>query len=273
MRLIVVGAGASGLTAAATVSRLHSVTVVDRIPAAGGVLGYDDGSMMALQSACMADGVRFALGTTALRWEAGKLLLAGPDAIRWEPADHLIYAGGIRPATPAEIGLVGPRLAGVLAATVAVHLAEAGVVVGRRVVIVGGGYWADRARTELAHGGSQIIQVVPPGESLMSDSEASFLGWRPVEARGAGRVSELIVSKDGVQQRLLCDAVILAGQVKPLRNVDGAIREGDSVTFIQCAEGNAPLRAVADHAQRAALEISQALRSAESSHRAEEAKL
>ena len=94
------------------------------------------------------------------------MLLAGPGGIRWTPADHLVYAGGVRPATAAEVGLGGSRLAGVLSATVAVHLAEAEVMIGRRVVIVGGGNWAERATEELSHGGCEITHVVPPGEAM-----------------------------------------------------------------------------------------------------------
>jgi NADPH-dependent 2,4-dienoyl-CoA reductase/sulfur reductase-like enzyme len=273
MKVIVVGAGASGLTAAQTLSRGHRVTVVDRIPASGGVLGYDHQIIRHLHSACVAAGVSFALGTTALRWEGQRVLLAGPQRIQWAPADHLVYAGGIRPGTPAEVGLVGPRLAGVLTATVAVHLAEAGVVIGHRVAIIGGGYWADRSRTELSHSGSEIIQVVPPHESAVSDGPVAYTGWRATEVRGAGRVSELIIAKDGAVHRLMCDAVILAGGVKPLRNVDGAVGEGDGVTFIQRAEANDPLGAVTDYARRTALEVNRELGIAASNHRVEEAEL
>ena len=41
--------------------------------------------------------------------------------------------------------IAGPRLAGVLPAPVAIHFAEAQVLLGRRVVIVGTGDWAQAA--------------------------------------------------------------------------------------------------------------------------------
>ena len=210
---------------------------------------YDFPPIVALERACVAGGTRFALGTTALRWEGKRLLLAGPEGIRWTPADHLVYAGGVRPATAAEVGLAGSRLAGVLSATVAVHLAEAEVIIGRRVVIVGGGNWGQRATEELSHGGSEITHVVPAGETIRCASKRLYDGWTALEARGAGRVSELIIGRHQARRRLLCDAVILAGGLKALRNVDGAVFGGECVSFVQPLEGDATFDTVVEHAR------------------------
>lgn len=249
MRVAVVGAGASGLAVAERLCQRHDVTVIDRIPTAGGVLPYDFPPIVALERACVAGGTRFALGTTALRWEGKRLLLAGPEGIRWTPADHLVYAGGVRPATAAEVGLAGSRLAGVLSATVAVHLAEAEVVIGRRVVIVGGGNWAERATEELGHSGCEITHVVPKGEAIRCRSRQLYDGWAALEARGAGRVSELIIGNEEARRRLVCDAVILAGHLKALRNVDGAVFGGEHVSFVQPLEGDATFDTVVQHAR------------------------
>jgi hypothetical protein len=63
-------------------------------------------------------------------------------------------------------------------------------------------------------------------------------GWKPLNVYGKGRVREIVVGKDDMVERILCDAVILAARMKPLRNIDGAIFEQESheVTFAQSAD-------------------------------------
>ena len=146
-------------------------------------------------------------------------------------------------------------MAGVLSATVAVHLAEAEVIIGRRVVIVGGGNWAERATEELSHGGCEITHVVPPGEAMRCSSTRVYDGWAALEARGAGRVSELIIGRDEARRRLLCDAVILAGGLKALRNVDGAVFGGECVSFVQPLGGDATFDTVVEHARESVSSI------------------
>ncbi len=127
--IAVVGAGIAGMAARA------EVTVLDRLPMSGGVLPYDLPAVRELTARCRSAGVQWLLGTTAVRWDSGRLLTVGPSGIRWLDAAHLVFAGGARPATAAELMLAGPRLAGVLPAPVAIHLAEAKVTIGRQVVI------------------------------------------------------------------------------------------------------------------------------------------
>jgi hypothetical protein len=73
---------------------------------------------------------------------------------------------------------------------------------------------------------------------------------------GAGRVSTLILARAGAQRRVLCDAVILAGEPRPLRNVDGAVTDGsDGVTFIQPIGEHTTQWWAADQARTAAREV------------------
>jgi hypothetical protein len=61
-----------------------------------------------------------------------------------------------------------------------------------------------------------------------------YAGWRPVAVEGDGRVAALWLERDGQRHRLACDAVVLAEDPRPLRNVDGAIRDGAArVHFVQ----------------------------------------
>jgi NADPH-dependent 2,4-dienoyl-CoA reductase/sulfur reductase-like enzyme len=230
----VVGAGVAGLAAAATFAATDDVTVYDRLPAVGGVLGYEHELVRELQDRCESRSVQFRLATTVVRWRGGRLLAAGPDGIGWHGARRLVNAAGARPSTAAELRLAGSRLAGVLPATVAIHLLEAGVVLGRHVVVIGAGWWAEAAAGHIRHQGAAITSLVPAGESPLPGVTEALVGWDAVEVHGSGRVEQLAVANGSRMRRLVCDAVVLAGELKPLRNVDGAIRPGDpAVEFIQ----------------------------------------
>jgi hypothetical protein len=253
--VIVVGAGVAGLTAAHTLSEGARVTLVDRLPACGGVLSFDEPTVRELERKATRGGVDFALGTTATRWTQSRLLLAAPDAIRWVGADHLVYAGGSRPSTAAELRLTGvSRLAGIFPAPVAAHLLEAGVRIGSRPVVIGSGDWADRVIAELAHNRIRPARVIPPGEGLSAegahDAEV-YADWTPAIVAGNGRVDRLFIESRGARRRLLCDAVVLAAGLRPLRNVDGAIGEDASTTYIQHIAQHTTTEEVAMHAANA----------------------
>jgi D-hydroxyproline dehydrogenase subunit alpha len=240
-QVAVVGAGVAGLAAAEELAHRADVVVLDRLPVPGGVLAFDVPAVRALEQACRSAGVRWLLGTTAVRWEDGRLLVVGPGGIEWLDAAHLVFAGGCRPATAAELPVAGPRLAGVLPAPVAIHLAEAKVTLGRRVVIVGGGHWARAAREAIAGQRSQVTVVAPDqADGAAFGHDALISGWTPVSVSGRGRVAALTLERAGQQHVLDCDAVILAASARPLRNVDGAIFEpAPGVTFVQPAAESA----------------------------------
>jgi NADPH-dependent 2,4-dienoyl-CoA reductase/sulfur reductase-like enzyme len=230
--MAVVGAGIAGLAAAVELSSHVGVALLDRLPVAGGVLGYEADVVRELQERCAGAGVESMLGTTAIRWSARRLLTVGPDGVVWHDFDHLVYAGGGRPATQAELRIAGPRLAGVLPATVAIHFAEAGVILGHRVAVIGAGDWA----SSFAH----AIAEQPVTTTVVADSMPSFRharlisGWTPTKVLGTGRVNALVLERDGVEYRLSCDAVVLAAGARPLRNVDGAVLDtAEDVTFVQ----------------------------------------
>src|SRR5262249_8117927 len=73
-----------------------------------------------------AGGVRMLLGEAAIGWDGHELLVVGQDGARRVAADALVVATGARPLGRAEAGIEGGRPAGILAATVACHLAENG---------------------------------------------------------------------------------------------------------------------------------------------------
>lgn len=252
-RVVIVGAGVSGLTAAAELAGGCRVTVLDRLPVGGGVLGYEDPFVEELQERAGAAGAQWMLGATAVRWVGGRVLTVGPDGVSWLECDRLIYAGGSRPATQAELGIAGPRLAGVLPATVALHFAEAGVLLGRRVVFVGSGDHAHAAARVIAEQDCEITVVAPTDSPAPSfRHEALFSGWSASGVSGVGRVSSLTLARSGVEHRIRCDAVILAADPRPLRNVDGAVVDpSDGVAFVQPIGERALARSVAAQASTA----------------------
>ncbi|HUA03314.1 MAG TPA: FAD-dependent oxidoreductase [Solirubrobacteraceae bacterium] len=254
-RVAIVGAGVAGLTSAHALSAGADVLLVDRLPACGGVLPFDHRAIRDLVRSAQRAGVKFALGATGTRWTGEQLLVAAPGAIRWEPADHLVYAGGSRPSTAAELRLAGvARLAGVLPAPVAVHLLEAGVRIGSNVVVVGSGDWARRTLDELAHQRTRAITVTLPNEpapALAPGSGDRYAGWTPTVVSGKGRVGEVLIEREGATQRILCDALVLGARLRPLRNVDGAIEDNPSTTFIQHIAEHATIDEVEMHARQA----------------------
>lgn len=230
--LLVVGAGVTGLTVAAVVGRRVSVTLIDRLPAVGGVLGYEGPTVRRLQREAQRVDVRFLLGATALRWRDNQLLVAGPAGIEWLAARCLAVCGGTRPSTAAELAIGGDRPAGVYSATVAIHLMEAGVRLGNHVVVVGASDWAARAAQHLARQ-DVMTSVVLDAEQAPLFGDHHFVGWWLLEVHGSPRVTDVALTRNGSSQRIDCDAVVLGAHLKPMRNIDGALHGGVDVTYVQ----------------------------------------
>ena len=239
--ILVVGAGISGLTVAAEVAGTHRTTIIDRLPVIGGTtLGFEDPAVIDARKRCGTREVHFVLGTTAVRWSpADGLLLAGPvEGIRWLEGRHLVFSGGVRPSTAAELGLAGDRVTGIFAAPYAYHLMENGVQLGRHVIVVGCGFMAEKVAKQIVRQNGSVTIVTEDEETRGGDIAAAawWRGWRPFRVHGKGRISEMLVARDGLEQQIDCDSVILAAKMRPLRNIDGAIFDGtdeDHVSFVQ----------------------------------------
>jgi D-hydroxyproline dehydrogenase subunit alpha len=256
-QVAVVGAGIAGLAVAAELAARARVIVLDRLPVPGGVLPFDFPAIRRLEQRCQSAGVQWLLGTTAVRWQRGRLLAAGPRGVQWLDAGHLVFAGGCRPATAAELPIAGPRLAGVLAAPVAIHLAEAKVTLGHHVVVIGTGDWAHAARHAIARQRCEVTVIAGQSDSAPSfEYDGLISGWAPVAVSGTGRVSGLVLERAGQQYTITCDAVILAGSMRPLRNVDGAIHDpAEHVTFVQPAAEKCSHEEVASFARAAVADV------------------
>jgi hypothetical protein len=229
----VVGAGPSGLGCAIELAQRLPVVLVERIPVLGGTAGWDRPEIRSYGQRLAALGVQTHLGHTAIRWSGERLLIVGPGACRSVPARHLFLAGGLRPATVAELRVTGDRPAGVLPATVAEHLLEAGVPLWGTVVIAGQGAWAAQVAGQAARLGSRVVALGNP--ALPADEH---LGWPQrwsVVGRDRVRALRLDYGAEGPAcVEVACDAVVLAADPVPNRNIDGAVLPGSpGVTFVQ----------------------------------------
>ncbi|HEY3194893.1 MAG TPA: hypothetical protein VGK42_06620 [Candidatus Dormibacteraeota bacterium] len=155
------------------------------------------------------------------------------------------------------MGILGERLAGVLPAPVAIHLAEATVTLGHRVAVVGWGNWANRTLEAIRRHGAHIACVPLSGAPGLADGfDELWPGWSPVRVEGRSRVERLILAKDGAEHVIECDAVILAAKPRPLRNVDGAIwPDSPRAIFIQPVAESLTAEEVVEAVKKAAAEL------------------
>lgn len=229
----VVGAGPSGLGCAIELAPHVRVILVERIPVFGGSAGWDQAEIRQHARSAAALGVEPQLGHTAIRWSGERLLIVGPGGCRWVQAQHLFMAGGLRPATVADLGVTGDRPAGVVAATVAEHLLEAGIGLWRTVVIVGDGPWAARIAHRARELGSRVLALGSTG-AWADDHLGRPRRWSIV---GRDRVRALRLdygSTGPASTDIACDGVVLAADPVPNRNIDGAVLPGSPrVTYVQ----------------------------------------
>ena len=233
MPVAVVGAGPSGLGCAIGLAAHVPVVLVERIPVAGGTAGWDNPEIRDHVAGAAALGVELRLGQTAIRWSEQRLLVTGPGECGWIPARHLFVAAGLRPATPADLKMTGDRPAGVVPATVAEHLLEAGVALWRTVAVVGDGPWAPRVAERARRLGARIIAVGSDAAWADEHFERPHQ-WSIV---GRDRVRALRLCYEGAGPAsidVMCDADVLAADPLPSRNIDGAVLPGSAqVTFVQ----------------------------------------
>jgi hypothetical protein len=230
---LVVGAGPTGLGCAAGLAAVHPVELVDRIPVPGGEAGWSTPEITTLVADARSRGVRFRLGTTAVRWEPGRLLVASPGRIEWLPGERLFYAGGLRPATAADLFITGDRPAGILPATVAHHLLTAQKSLWDRLAIIGTGPWAGAVAEHARAGGSTIIAITGGGIAPTWADEATTHVTR-IAIVGRDRVTAVRVCATQQRADIPCDGVVLAADPRPNRNVTGALLDDSpGVAFVQ----------------------------------------
>ena len=233
MRITVVGAGPSGLGCAVELARENDVTVVDRLPVPGGETGWENPEIKSFVETAKELGVSFELGSMATHWDGNSLFIVSPLGTQKIDSDFLFYAGGIRPATSAEIGLTGDRPAGIFPATVALHLLESGVSLWRNAAVVGDGMWAREVINAITKLGGQCTSIVSNDTDIQTASR-KITNASNFRTLGTTRVESFECDVADESITIECDAVILAGPAHPNRNVDGALMDlGTKHVFVQ----------------------------------------
>lgn len=262
-RVAIAGSGLAGLTCASELAGQADVIVFERLPVAGGE-HWDEPRVAGLVQSAVAVGAHFALATQAVRWDGQTVLGVGPHGGLY-PADVLVLATGHRPCSLSELGIGGPRVAGVLPTTVAHHLLRHRVCLGWHLAVIGGSTQAMSIVNALLATGSRTVTVLAPDGF---HEKASFRGEvriregaRVVSLTGTERITGLkAVLADGQVEEIVCDGLVLAHGRVPCRDVDGALTTDPRVVFahssLETADENATEaagRAAADAARVAAL--------------------
>jgi len=254
----VVGAGRTGLLAARTLAEAGArVTLVERLPAPGGQEPERDTATRLAEHARRA-GVRLRLGTLAVRWDGERLDVLGVDGADRLYSGALVIATGTRPATRGELGIAGDRFAGVVPGSAALHLTESGVLLGHRPIVLGGGSLAASCVRALAAARADHVTVVAPDGVLdagAARADSVLDGWCVESALGSPRVTAVTIACDGCRERLAADALVLAHRRVPMRNVEGAVRDGPGVVFCHSSADPKTLQDAAAAAERGVRDV------------------
>ncbi|OBF25119.1 FAD-dependent oxidoreductase [Mycobacterium sp. ACS4331] len=258
-RIAIAGSGLAGLHCAVELAASGEVTVYERLPVAGGE-HWEDRAHASLIRQAQRQGVRFAPGTQVIRWEGDRLLAIGGFGGTAE-ADALVIATGHRPPTRAELRIDGHRCAGIMPATLAVHLLQQRVRLGANVIIAGDAPWAAECIELMTAGwGPRASSVLWLADSatISNPSVTVRPGVRIIAAHGMPRITGVAVDAGGALEHIACDCLILAGPAVPYRNVDGAVFEDTAVVYAQRENGSTEDSAqIGRRAARSALEYAQ----------------
>jgi thioredoxin reductase len=227
-RVVIVGAGPSGLSAATELRRLgvRHVTVYEREQQAGGIprhtdhLGFGIRDLRRLRS-----GPRYARALTERATAAGVELRVGQTVFTLDDidADAIILATGARERPRAARLVPGDRPQGILTTGSLQQLALKGLRVGKRAVIVGAEHVSFSAVLTLAHVGCRAVAMVTPlpchqSYGVLKLAAATvrrvpvLTGVDIAEITGRRRV-ESVELTDG--RRIDCDTVVFTGSWIP----------------------------------------------------------
>lgn len=231
--IVVAGSGLAGLHCAVTLGTSAEVTVYERLPVPGGE-HWEQPDHRDLVRHAVRNGVRFAAGTQVIRWEGNRILAVGEHG-GIVSADALVVATGHRPSTRAELGINGDRCAGVVPATLALHLLQQRVHLGDNVVVAGGSHWAAECIAEMTSGRRQVNSLVSVGADHRPAhfSVSSMPDARVTAAHGMPRITGVTIESGTGRQRLACDCLIIAAGALPYRNIDGAILDEEPAAYAQ----------------------------------------
>lgn len=236
-RIAVAGSGLAGLHCALALSNSASVTVYERLPVPGGE-HWEDAGHAQLVGQARDQGVRFAAGTQVVRWEGDRLLAVGEYG-GVDEADALVVATGHRPPTRSELHIDGHRTAGVIPATLALHLVAQRVQLGTNVVVAGSSQWASECIAAMTSGSRRAAAILWVGHDGRAPHHlvTTVPGARVTATHGMPRITGVTVESAGRAERIACDCLILAGPPLPYRNIDGAVLDDEPAVYAQRDRG------------------------------------
>jgi hypothetical protein len=231
--IAIAGSGLAGLHCAVALSTAADVTVYERLPVAGGE-HWDDPEHRRLVRRASDNGVRFAAGTQVVRWEGDHLLAIGEHG-GLAGADALVVATGHRPPTRAELSIDGHRCAGVVPATLALHLLQQRIHLGSNVIIAGQSHWASECIDVLTAGRRPASSVLWLGADTRAPHPTVTMlpDVRITGTHGMPRITGVTVESASIPEHIACDCLILAGPPIAYRNIDGAVLDDDPAIYAQ----------------------------------------
>jgi NADPH-dependent 2,4-dienoyl-CoA reductase/sulfur reductase-like enzyme len=259
--VVVIGAGPSGLAAAATAAAMgRSVLVLDQAPRPGGqIWRHRAGAAVPARARHLLDRVRasgavHAVGTVVDAPAPGTLMVDFGGRV------DLVHAGAIVLATGAVERLLpfpGWTLPGVTGVGGLQALLKGGLAVrGRRVVLAGTGPLLYPVAASLAVAGAQVVAVLEQApfaavarfgaRALLAPSRLrDAVRWRAAtwrsawhhdawvtRAEGGGRLEAVTVAVAGREQHLACDWLGAAAGLVPrteLARLLGCVLEGEAI--------------------------------------------
>ena len=221
--VLVIGAGAAGLAAAAEAAKAGAeVVLLEQGREAGGHL-LGDASTRArsgLARQALGPGVRFLPDTAAFGVFGGMLVAAaGPDALYRIRAKHMIFAPG---AVEQSTVFPGNDLPGVMVSSgVQLLLHRYGVLPGRRAVVLTADNAGYSAAWALRDAGAEVTVVDLRSEGGWPEGFPVISGSTIVAAHGRRRVHAVTVGRAGSAsgQRVSCDLVAIACVQAPSTNL------------------------------------------------------
>jgi sarcosine oxidase subunit alpha len=221
--VLVIGAGAAGLAAAAEASTAGTkVVLLEQGREAGGdLLGEPSaGTRSGLARRALESGVRLLTDTAAFGVFGGGLVAAaGPDALYRIRATHVIFATG---AVEQSAIFPGNDLPGVMVST-GVHLLlhRYGVLPGRRAVVLTADNAGYSTAWALKDAGAGVTVVDLRSEGGWPEGFPVIAGSTIVSAHGRRRVTGVSVGPPGATsgQKVSCDLVVIACVQAPSTNL------------------------------------------------------
>lgn len=246
MTVVVVGGGPAGLASAVELRRrgVADVVVIDREEHAGGVPRHCEHPGFGVRDLHrVLSGPRYAQRYVELAHAAGAEVRAATMATGWDASgalelttanrreriqpDAVVLATGCRERPRSARLVPGTRAEGVLTTGLLQELAQRGLPIGERALIVGAEHVSYSALLTLAHAGVAVVAMVtdlPHQQSLPFAGTAAALRYRAplwtstevADIRGWPRVEEVeLRGGNGQHRRVKCDTVVFTGDWIP----------------------------------------------------------